>query len=277
MLEQLQKRFNSAIKSFEIFYTIKGIKPAARIMVFEDNLKDIINFLKKQRLAAITSNFKVEKADRTYGYSDKSVKLDRKSDKKGYFFVYSSKDKKKAKQAMVFEEEDNHLELGRMLGYPECCCEFFKRKIEEKKIDMTLDSLESSKGYVLPFLANNAARHFDLSLISHFPCSFNCEKTKEIAEKNLAVIEGVSTEIAAVLRGMLKEGIIYTENEGIFLLRKTSMKENCISYGGVMGTKNSMIYSLLKSNNKVQVISKNEIRIGDKELGGKGIGVMYFV
>ena len=76
---------------------------------------------------------------------------------------------------------------------------------------------------------------------------------------------------------MLKEGIIYTENEGIFLLRKTSMKENCISYGGVMGTKNSMIYSLLKSNNKVQVISKNEIRIGDKELGGKGIGVMYFV
>src|SRR3989338_10800466 len=102
------------------------------------------------------------------------------------------------------ETEDRHKELGLLLGYPMCCCEFFEENFNEKVTDLTLKILENSNGYEFPFYANMAARHFDVSLLSHFPHDFQCKPSMEIAKNNLRVIKNYSEQIAAMFSGILQ-------------------------------------------------------------------------
>ena len=47
--------------------------------------------------------------------------------------------------------KNNHKLLGKVLGYPECCCEFFENHFNEKNTDLTLSALENSDGIEFPF------------------------------------------------------------------------------------------------------------------------------
>ena len=74
MIDQLKERFDSLIKVFEILYVIEGIKPVARIMVFEEQYKDIKNFLERYKLHIDNAKFKVLKTEKDH-YSNKGEKI----------------------------------------------------------------------------------------------------------------------------------------------------------------------------------------------------------
>src|SRR3989344_3787926 len=189
MIPQLQQLFHSIIKSLEVLYVIEGVKPCARILVFEDELEKAMNFLNDNKISAAVSDFKVLKQTaQNEFYSDKSVKIDKNSKQKGHFFVYLSKNREAAKKARLMEEDNSHKELGLLLGYPKCCCEFFEKNFNEKNTDLTLKTLENSDGHEFPLYANIAARHFDVSLLSHFPHNFQCKPSIEIAKNNKKII-----------------------------------------------------------------------------------------
>ena len=44
--------------------------------------------------------------------------------------------KELVEKARAYEENDMHLELGMILGYPKCCCEFFKENFNENNYDL---------------------------------------------------------------------------------------------------------------------------------------------
>ena len=163
MIQQLQQIFRSIIKSLEVLYVIEGIKPCARILVFEDELQKVIDFLNQNKIYILISYFKVLKQTaQSEFYSDKSIKIAKNAEQKGYFFVYLSKNKETVEKAKLIEEQNNHFELGLLLGYPKCCCEFFEKNFNNKNTDLTLKTLENSNGFEFPFYANIAARHFDV-------------------------------------------------------------------------------------------------------------------
>ncbi len=277
MLHSLRKIFGSNIKALEILYILEGVKPAGRIMVKEDDKEGIFSFLEDKGLSFSVSDFKVIKQDKEKPYSDKAIKVPIDSDKKGYFFVYISKDKEKTTEAKRLEGEGKHEELGVLLGYPRCCSVFFSDHFEEesrKDNDYTLRALGKSEGFEFPFFSNIAARHFDLSLLSHFPCSFNCEKSVEIAENHLEVVERYDKEIAEIIRGMLKGAVVYTENEGVFLLRQCKLEHNRLYYKGVMGTGSSQLAEMLKNAEYIDIMNKNRIRLDGLEM--KNVGFMLF-
>ena len=276
MLEEMQAIFGSTIKALDVLYVIEGIKPVSRIMVREEDHKNITKLLGKNNLCHKTSNFKIEKTDKT-AYSDKGVKIPLKSEKKGSYFLYISKSKEKANKAKNLEEKEKHKELGIELGYPECCSEFFNENFpteSKKNNDYVFPALDNSKGFIFPFYTNIAARHLDLNLISHFPCNFNCKASIEIAKTNLNCIKKYSDEIGRIIRGMLKGAIIYTKERELFLLRNHKLKENILFYSSIISNTNNELAINLKQNKSIEIINKNHIKIGNKEL--KGIGFMLF-
>ena len=277
MIPQLQQIFHSITKSLEVLYVIEGIKPCARILVFEDELNKIKNFLIEQKIFAETSNFKVIKRNiQSEFYSDQSVKIQKNAFQKGHFFVYLSKDAKIAQKAKIIEEDNNHSELGKLLGYPECCCDFFVENFNGENTDLTLNVLENSNGYEFPFYNNIAARHFDVSLLSHFPHSFECKPSLEIAKNNLRAINKHSKQLAAMFSGILQGVVIYTMQEGIFLLRRYEKIENEIIYEDILTTAKSKLYYLLSSNKELKIIDKNSFVVGDVNIEGSRYGVVVF-
>ena len=278
MIQQLQQIFRSIIKSLEVLYVIEGNKPCARIMIFEDELDKVNDFLKENNVNSVISDFKVLKQTaQSEFYSDKSIKIPKNSAQKGYFFVYLSKNKETAEKAKLMEEQNNHFELGLLLGYPKCCCEFFEKNFNNKNTDLTLKTLENSNGYEFPFYANIAARHFDVSLLSHFPHSFDCELSLEIAKNNIKTVQKNSKQLAVMFSGILQGVVIYTIEEGILLLRKYEKINNKIIYGDILTTTKSKLYYLLSSNKEFEIVDKNSFVVRDVDIKGKDYGVIIFI
>ena len=278
MLQELRKIFESNIKSFEILYILEGVKAVARIMVNEEDKERVFGFFDNQGLSYTLSDFKVVKEDKDKGYSDKGIKVPIESEEKGHFFVYVSKDRKKAERARKLEKENKHKELGLILGYPECCSEFFEKHYEEqskKHNDYTLAALKDSDGFQFPFYTNIASRHFDLSLLNHFPCRFDCEKSIELGERYLEIIKKEDKEASEIVEGMLKGAIIYTETSGVFLLRYPKLEHNRLNYTGIIGTVNNQLSESLKNAEHIDILAKDRIMLDNLEM--KHIGLMLFL
>ena len=181
-----------------------------------------------------------------------------------------------AENAKFLEENNKHKELGLLLGYPKCCCGFFERNFKGENTDLTFKVLENSDGYKFEFYNNIAARHFDVALLSHFPHNFECKPSTEIAKNNLKVINKYSKQLAAMFSGILQSVVVYTNNEGIFLLRKHEIINDEIIYSDVLTTTKSKLYYLLSSSRKLRVIDKNNLIVGNMNIKGENYGVMVF-
>lgn len=277
MIQGLQRVLHSITKSLEVFYIIEGIKPCARILVFEDELELVTGFLRENKINYAVSDFKVLKqALQSDFYSDKSVKIDKNDSRKGHFFVYLSKDMTQAEKAKLAESKSRHFELGLILGYPKCCCDFFEKNFDENNTDLTLKTLRYSSGLEFPFYNNIAARHFDVAFLSHFPHSFNCEDSIKIAKSNLKAIEKHSKQLAVMFSGILQGVVVYTMEEGVFLLRNYEKTNSEIIYRNILSTAKSKLYFLLNANNKLKIINKNNFFVNDVNVGGDKFGVMVF-
>jgi len=277
MLHELREIFKSNIKALEILYLLEGVKPVARIMVDEDEREKVLNFFKGKSLNYILSDFKVVKQDKDKAYSDKGVKVAVDSDEKGYFFVYVSKDREKAEKAKELENDGKHKELGVILGYPFCCSEFFEKHFSEeskRQNDFTLAALKDSDGFKFPFYTNVASRHFDVNLLNHFPCNFNCEMSIELAKRHLEVVKSHDKEAGEIIEGMLKGAVIYTESNGVFLLRYPKLEGSKLHYKGIMASSNNQFYESLKNADYIEILGKDRIILDGLEM--KGIGVMLF-
>jgi|SRR3989338_1637854 len=277
MIQELQQIFHSVMKSLEVLYVLEREKPCARILVFEDELSKASDFLHKNRLNFSVSDFKVAKQTlQSDFYSDKSIKIPANDARKGHFFVYLSKSREIAENAKIAEIKNEHMELGLALGYPRCCCEFFEKNFRDDNADLTLDILKNSNGYEFPFYINIAARHFDVALLSHFPHSFECKPSIEIAKNNLGIMHRHSRQVAEMFSGVLKSAVVYTMDEGIFLLRRYEKKNNELVYSDVVSTTKSKLYFLLNSNNKLKVIGRNNFFVNGISIHGEKFGIMVF-
>ena len=277
MIPQLQKIFHSITKSLEVLYVIEDAKPCARILVFEDELNKVTDFLKDKKINASISDFKVVKQTaQSEFYSDKSIKIPKNAAEKGYFFAYLSKNREAAEKAKITEGKNNHFELGLLLGYPKCCCGFFQKNFNDKDTDLTLKTLENSRGFEFPFYSNIAARHFDIALLSHFPHSFDCEGSIGIAKNNLRIINRHSEQLAEMFSGILQGAVVYTMKEGVFLFTKYEKINDEIIYSDVLSTAKSKLYYLLSSNKKLMVIDKNDFVVNEVDIKGEDYGFMIF-
>ncbi len=206
MFDKLFRIFGTKTKALEILYLLEDIKPAVRHGFYSDEVPKIKRFCRDNRLHMVFSSYKVVLAD-SGAYSNKGIKVDADDPREGMIFAYISKDPEKAKKAKFHEANNNHANLGKALGYPGCCCRFFEKNEPQRSrldSDYTICTAEKSEGSEFPFYTNIIKRNMDITLLNHFPCSFNCRRSIDLAKKHLDMIKKYSPGLAEYFSQRLK-------------------------------------------------------------------------
>jgi hypothetical protein len=109
------------------------------------------------------------------------------------------------------------IDVGRILGYPECCIQFFQQYwVDEQWFDTTYPM---GKNNVLSSANNILLRWVGIRLVSHLPCSFNCFGTMQIGERNIQLARelGYNEEIDHIIE-MLSWPIEWSSLHGIAII-----------------------------------------------------------
>ncbi len=192
-LQNINKIFHSQIKSLEIFFLLHDIKNVVRQGFYEDEIQKIKLFCNQNKLFITQSKFKVIIADLHKPISDKGLRVAPNDLQEGMFFYYISKNEKLALLAEYFELIEDHKKLGKILEYPSCCISYFSHNYRGE--DLTHKPIN--------MFTNLAQRKEDYCLLSHFPCSSNCQKSIQIAKIRFTLLEKFEPEFAKKLQRTL--------------------------------------------------------------------------
>ena len=123
-------------------------------------------------------------------------------------------------------------------------------------------------------------RYFDIGLITFFPCSYQCKEALKMSKKIFEEIKKNSSEYANYLTKRLKCAIIYTDNDGIHVLKDFNFEKGIINYGKVESTCENKLNKQLSSSNKIKIVNKNFIKIMNNEtlikVLKKNAGILIF-
>ena len=194
MIKKLSLIFGSKTKVQEILFVQDGAKEVVRQGFYEHELPKVEQYCKKNHLYLVKSRFKVLLADDSI-YSNKGIRIPETDKRPGMFFVYISKEEEKAWLAAYNEMMNNSGELGKVLGYPECCVDYFTKNFSEINTDL-------QKPPTNPW-TNLTKRDQDCVLISHFPCHADCHESIQMARVNLDVITAHDHKRAKEMMGLL--------------------------------------------------------------------------
>ncbi len=195
MIKKLSLTFGSKTKAQEMLYLMHDLKEVVRQGYYEEEFPKVKKYCNDNDLFMITSKFKVLLAEES-NYSNKGIRVTEKDKSVGMHFVYISKNEQKAYLASYYELIENNKDLGLLLGYPECCIEFFCNNFNEK--DTNPEHQPTN------FLTNISKREEDNVIISHFPCNSNCPASIEIAKRKMDLIIDIDKYRAEELMESLK-------------------------------------------------------------------------
>ena len=171
----------SKSKADEIIFLLNDLKPVVRQAFYSHEIPAIQQFSTKHNLHVATSRFKVLLSEDVGTFSNLGERIPLNDSRQGMLHVYISKDEAKAHLAHYFELVQNDESLGNLLGYPECCITYFLSSFSKD----TPNPIQNQSDPLL----NLTKRDQDAVLISHFPCSQNCEKSVIIAKRNITYLE----------------------------------------------------------------------------------------
>ena len=256
----------------------------------EPQIKLFQDFSEKCELYASGSDYRIIlKKDTGKGsFGNKAVGTARIDSKEGYRYYYIARSKKIADEAKNAEFSRDSDKFGRSLGFPRCCGEFYRKYYElakQKQFDFTLYTLkETREDYPYDFYNNNASRYFGYSLLSHFPCSFNCKESSSLAKSYYDVLKKYSKKWADMFIYCQKSAVIYTEYRGVFLLKNFELDGNVLRYGDSYWLYSTIINEnlhILNRADNILINSKNNFsaRKGErvlKNFKGENVGLMIF-
>lgn len=196
MYQKLAKIFKTKTKADEILLLLKDKKEVVRQAFYEEEFPRIEEFCKQNNISVSKSKFKILFSDEESGmYSNKGITIPEKDKRHAPYFYYFSKSEEKSYLANYYELIGNVEEFGKLLGYPSCCVKYFVRNFSSKNSNPEIKDCHP--------LLNLSKREQDAVIISHFPCSKDCEKSVELAKEKLNLISKHSKERVIELKEKL--------------------------------------------------------------------------
>ena len=263
------------LQTREIISAWAGHK-VARIALNDKKIIKVLDILKKIGLHIVIKKEKIflKKDIGKGGWSNKFKEGKNLNPKNGECLLYISKNEKKSFNAMKSDENNDETALGEDLGIPSCCIDFYESNREiaySKQNDFVPLVLENTKGnQPYNYWNNYVAQYFGYSLLSFFPCSFNCKNAAKFAQNTYDLINNYLPKHANKIIHFQKQNIIYTEYTGIHMYENSKFDKN----KKILQLNNSIFHSTLKSNAKnleifanpksVKIIDKQHINIINK-------------
>ena len=224
----------------ELIAVFNGIKHVMRILCSGKETRDIIALTQELGLYYGQSGYTILEGASYCGFVHTSQVLLHKptkdSDKR---FLYIGVDEISVKLASTFDSIDNR-RFGLILGYPECCVDFFCRHYSKDNYDLIFDTDRPVRNHY-EALINYACRVFGYSLISHFPCQWDCEASIKLAKSMLKIPESCCIVIA-------KETMDYLESDVLYSPQVVVAVKNATWNGNLLGL-NSENYRIAGNRN----------------------------
>lgn len=259
--------FETMVDAFEVLFVVEDLKPVARIELHENQYAAVRDFCTANGLSLELSFFKILKPDKNAPGFDplnhvaEMVPTDHQAP--GTFFAYVSKSPEDAQHARFYEHIRNDERFGELLGYPACCVKFYKdnyAKAAELHDDYCFFSIANTKENPL-FYTNNMLRFFDVALVSHFPCSFECVDSLFQAKRRLEAIRRYNPALADYVADVLRGPVIAHNGTGIHAIKGCRKKDDRIYYKDVWLTSPNPMHNLLLSGNNVHLVHRNHVKI----------------
>ena len=187
--------FESQTKAQEILFLLNGVKGVVRQGFYDSELVLVKKYCKEMGLFLVRSKFKVLLDDDNV-YTNKGIRISEADERRGMYFIYISRSEEKALMASYYELVGDDFNLGLVLGYPKCCVEFFYKNFSLGKTDLELEATNE--------WTNLSKRGEDCVLLSHFPCSSDCNLSVSLGKKYFEVLENYDGERAKEVLGKLK-------------------------------------------------------------------------
>jgi hypothetical protein len=143
----------------------------------------------------------------------------------GIFFCLVSRTEHAAEFIPLWKSY-SHAGIGRLLGYPSCCVEFFAR-VWSQYSDTTWPAARNTPGHIRdasglrcevrgPWQTNMLLRWLSVRAVPHFPCSFSCEATVKFANTLAAICPD---ERGSACEEMLRWPVEWSAQDGCVEIR----------------------------------------------------------
>jgi hypothetical protein len=267
ILDSLLMEFN-ALQVREILLAREGLK-VSRTLVQPEYLAMICALLEKMGLyIAIHDKKYIYETDAgkggwvsRYGFEE-SLEANH-----GACMIYVGIRPEDVLAAKNYEHSQNDCGLGESLGIPGCCVKMYIDSIEraEQKqndyLEFTLANTRSE--YPHNHWNNIAAQYFGYGLLSHYPCSFDCIPSADLAQKIHQILADYSRKFADMFLRYHQKNYIYTEFDGIFCLSGSTFEGGSIYYdpSKIEVTLDSVLASVLRSGNHIRVKGKHHFQV----------------
>ncbi len=216
----------------EIHNCIELNKPI-RFEFYLKEIKNLLEHLESLNLQYVLGdkNFRVIVDSNMDGWSSSLVECTG-NDKDAMCLIYIHTDKNVCEKAKLFDSKDDDLNFGQILQYPKCCIEAYLNWQKDNEDIDPITIITNSflfNGQIGNFdFPSPFSRYFGSGLYSHFPCSLNCEPTKEIARHSLASMKRNFPEAAKRILMFEDSLVIFNKEKGISLWTKYEYEANKI-------------------------------------------------
>ncbi len=234
----------------DVLAAYEGLK-AARIAVHATQLAEISDLLVSMGLMLALSP-EVTYPRRDSGKGGWSNQFAGPEGGDPHRILYVANNRSLSQAAAAAEALGDDAQLGRLLAIPECCQVFYGECAE---------AAAREQGDLLPFFAprahqsvnpllNLGAQYFDMAFLSHFPCSCECAASIQLAERQAQIVRSYDAEWASTTLQWLHRVCVYTEEEGVFLLRCIGKQGSKIVYANrdIHGTSLGRVNETLATN-----------------------------
>lgn len=194
----------------EFILVLEGAKPCLRIH------KSFIDTNLLSDLCAEYGVYLLEKDfDNFYGSGEKIT------------ILYLALKQEAAELAYEAERKEERLELGKRLGYPDCCVEFFYETLRSappetgitprhiydnsRDFDLINNNLYNFNGRKLMVAESHPLEFYRWHIVTHEPCSYDCPASIELGQEYLRILKGYDPDFVENIQILLAKPALWID------------------------------------------------------------------
>ncbi len=213
IFEELYEVTGSRVSSLEFLYLLSGIKDVSRLTMRSSHITLFSDLCKRNNLSFLFS----EESYTVPVASSYRNSLDKTTESLGFCYkeVYISRTVNKVHDLKEAAANCDHRHVGRILGYPDCCIDFFMSWLALGQLNnMDFSTFASSDGKEYPYRVNVFSKEFDACYLSHFPCSLNCVDSLNQAKERMLFVKNNLPNIESMFIKKMKSCVAYSSRFG---------------------------------------------------------------